>query len=197
MDSSELLRQLRKIGPVDFANKRLFDAHAWCFPTRTGSEYEDARADLGDVFGVQPEDVAIVGSGKYGYSLSPQKGFRLFQPNEDDDDPSDIDLVVISKALFNSTWQRLRQAHFNGAIDAKRIYQGDVFRRFIMVGTDEFNDTKYLRDLMLVLETARKVATTRLGITQTLKIRVYATWSDAKSYHIWSLQRLGEEHGIQ
>jgi len=197
MNSSDLLRQLRTVGPVEFANTRLFDAHAWCFPTRSGSEYEDARAALGEVFGVEPTNIAIVGSGKYGFSMAPQKGFRPFQPNEDDDDPSDIDLVVVSKALFNSTWQRLRQAHFNDAIDAKRLYQGDVFRRFIMVGTDDFNDTKYLRDLMLLLEKARKVATTKLGINQTLKIRVYASWSDAKSYHIWSLQRLGEEHGIQ
>lgn len=197
MNSNELLRQLRTIGPVEFANTRLFDPHAWCFPTRSGSEYDDVKAAFGQIFRSSASDIAIVGSAKYGYSMAPKKAFRPFQPNEDVADPSDIDLVVVSKALFNSTWQRLRQAHFNEAIDTKRLYQGDIFRRFIMIGTDEYNDTKYLRDLMLLLDQTRKIATTKLGITQTIKIRVYSSWSDAKSYHIWSLQRLGEEHGIQ
>jgi hypothetical protein len=197
MNSNELLRQLRTIGPVEFANTRLFDAHAWCFPTMSGSEYEDVKSEFAAIFRNSPSDIAIVGSAKYGYSMAPQKAFRPFQPNDDEADPSDLDLVVVSKALFNSTWQRLRQAHFNQAIDAKKLYQGDVFRRFIMVGTDEYSDTKYLRDLMLLLDQARKIATTKLGITQIIKIRVYSSWSDAKSYHIWSLQRLGEQHGIQ
>lgn len=197
MNSNELLRQLRTIGPVEFANTRLFDAYAWCFPTMSGSEYEDVKSEFAAIFRNSPSDIAIVGSAKYGYSMAPQKAFRPFQPNDDEADPSDLDLVVVSKALFNSTWQRLRQAHFNQAIDAKKLYQGDVFRRFIMVGTDEYSDTKYLRDLMLLLDQARKIATTKLGITQIIKIRVYSSWSDAKSYHIWSLQRLGEQHGIQ
>lgn len=197
MQSNELLRQLRNIGPVEFANTRLFDDYAWYFPTRSGSEYEDLRAELGAVFGVSEADVAVVGSGKYGYSMSPTKEFRAFQFDEENEEGSDLDVVVVSKGLFNSTWQRLRQAHYNDAIDAKKLYQGDVFRRFITVGTDDYSDTKYLRDLMLLLEKARKQATTKLGISQTIKIRVYSSWADVKSYHIWSLQRLGEVHGIQ
>jgi len=197
MNSADLLRQLRTIGPVEFTNSRLFDNHAWFFPTRSGGEYEDAKQAFSKIFGNAPSDIAIVGSGKYGYSMTPQNGFRPFQPHEHEDNPSDLDMVVISKELFNSTWQRLRQAHFNGAIDTKRLYQSDVFRRFVMVGTDNYNETKYLRDLMLLLDKVRKLATTRFGISQTIKIRVYSSWSDAKSYHIWSLQRLGEHHGIQ
>ncbi|KIC31174.1 hypothetical protein [Leisingera sp. ANG-M6] len=197
MNSSDLLRHLRRDGAVRFTDEKLFDGHAWYFPTRTGSEYEDFRSVLGGVFGVAASDVAIVGSGKYGFSMAPGKNFRAFQPSEEDESPSDIDLVVVSKGLFNSTWKHLRTAHYNGAIDARRMFQGDVFRRFIMIGTEEYRDTMYLRDLMLLLQKARKQASTRLGIAQQIKVRIYSSWADVKSYHIWSLEKLGEEHGIQ
>lgn len=197
MDSNSLLQNLRRIGPTEFVNRLLFDDYAWFFPTRSGDEYSDVRESFSNIFKNSSSDVAVVGSSKYGYSMAPAKQFRQFQPNDDESDPSDIDMVVISRALFNSTWHNLRRAHYNGAVDARKFYQEDIFRRFIMVGTDDYNDTKYLKDLMNLLDTVRKLASTRFGISQTIKIRVYASWSDAKSYHIWSLQRLGEQHGIQ
>jgi len=196
MNSNELLRQLRTIGPIEFANHRLFDDYAWFCPTRSGDEYESVKAAFSDIFRNEPSDIAIVGSGKYGYSMAPSKHFRSFQPNEDDQNPSDIDLVVVSRPLFNETWHHLRRAHYNGAVDARKYFQEDIFRRFIMVGTDSSNETRYLQDLSSLLDKVRKTATSRFGITQTIKLRVYCTWSDAKSYHIWSLQRLGEQHGI-
>ena len=192
MNSGDVLRILRKEGPVSFVNDYLFDTHAACFPTVTGSEYEDVRRAIGDVFGASLTDIAVVGSAKYGFSLSPEKEFRKF-----DIDQSDIDIVVISKGLFNSTWKHLRTAYFNGEIRAKNMYQGDVFKRFFMVGTEETFDSLYLRDLRLLLDRTRRAASTRLGIPQVLKIRIYSSWSDAKSYHVWSIQKLGEVHGIQ
>lgn len=177
---------------MDFVDRFLFDQSAWCFPTQTGSEYEDVKFSLAEVLSVEAEDIAVVGSGKYGFSMAPGKGFNQFDPN-----CSDLDVVVISKGLFNSTWKHMRRAYFNGALEAKQAYQGDVFRRFVMAGTDDHLETTYLRDLRRLLDRARKVSSSSLGISQPIKFRVYSSWSDAKSYHIWSLQKLGEEHGIQ
>ncbi|EAP81674.1 hypothetical protein [Sulfitobacter sp. NAS-14.1] len=197
MDSGDLLRRLRATGPVEFVDNYLFDDFAWVCPTRSGDEYEDVRREFSQVFGNNHSDIAIVGSGKYGFSMSPDKNFRPFQKDESLPNVSDIDLVVISRALFNETWQHLRIAHYNGAVNTQKYFQTDIFRRFITVGTDDTNDTRYLRDLSTLLNGVRKTATTKFGITQTVKLRVYCTWTDAKSYHVWSLQKLGEQHGIQ
>lgn len=196
MDSGQLLHRLRTSGHVDFVNTCLFDNFAWVCPTRSRAEYEDIRSGFSEIFGNSTTDIAIVGSGKYGYSLSPDKDFRPFQSNENEPHVSDIDLVVISRPIFNETWRHLRRAHYNGAVNARRYFQEDVFRRFITVGTDDTNDTMYLRDLAKLLDKVRKAATSKFGITQTVKLRVYCTWVDAKSYHVWSLQKLGEQHGI-
>jgi hypothetical protein len=197
MDSNQLLRRLRTLGHVDFVNNCLFDDFAWVCPTRSRAEYEDIRSGFSEIFGNSPTDIAIVGSGKYGYSLSPDKDFRPFQSDESGAYVSDIDLVAISRPIFNETWRHLRRAHYNGAVNARRYFQDDIFRRFITVGTDDSNDTVYLRDLRMLLDRIRKTSTTKFGITQTVKLRVYSSWSDAKSYHVWSLQKLGEQHGIQ
>jgi hypothetical protein len=197
MNSNQLLRHLRTSGHVEFVNKFLFDGFAWICPTRSRAEYEDIRSGFSEIFGNDPTDIAIVGSGKYGYSLSPEKNFRPFQGDENEPNVSDLDLVVISRPIFNETWRHLRRAHYNGAVNARQYFQNDVFRRFITVGTDDANDTMYLRDLANLLNKIRKAATSKFGITQTVKLRVYCTWTDAKSYHVWSLQKLGEQHGIQ
>lgn len=137
-------------------------------------------------------DIAIVGSAKYGFSLSPDKNFKVF-----DTETSDIDVVIVSSALFNSTWHFLRRAYFNGNTAIKKKYEGDTFRRFIMLGTDDPMESEYLRDTSRVIDRAKRAATTQFGISQSLRLRIYCSWSDAKAYHIWSAQKLGEANGIE
>lgn len=197
MNKEELLRRLRRDGPDVFVEQLLFDNHSWFFPNGSNAEYETFRESFASVFKVDKSDIAVVGSGKYGFSLSPKKDFRLFQAFDDLPDPSDLDLVVVSKALFNETWHHLRRAHYQGAIKAQTLYQENIFKRFILVGADDERDTRYLRDLSRLVDRVRKLATTRFAITQTIKLRVYASWTDTKAYHIWSMQQLAEQHGIQ
>lgn len=192
MRKEKLLKILREKGPIHFVDEYLFDQYSWYCPTQTGRDYDDIRHAMSTVFMTQPQNIALVGSAKYGFSMAPEKDFRPFSNTE-----SDLDMVVVSKALFNSTWKHLRIAYYRGTVGVLNIYQADVFKRFFTVGTDEFRDTKYLRDLMILLMQARKASTGSLGMPQEIKIRVYSSWTDVKSYHIWSAQKLGEQHGIQ
>ncbi|MWV27474.1 hypothetical protein [Aurantiacibacter rhizosphaerae] len=191
------MKRLKKDGPVRFVEQILFDDNAWYFPTRSGAEYADFKSGFAPVFGVSSPEIAVVGSAKFGFSLAPQKGFRAFQPSDEEPNPSDLDVVIVSRPIFNETWHQLRRAHYQGAINAREFFQEDVFRRFIMIGADDERDTHYLRDLSRLMDRVRKEATTKFGITQTIKMRVYASWTDAKAYHIWSMQKLAEHHGIQ
>lgn len=192
MDRNEILKHIRSRGPRVFVERLLFDNHSWLFPTPSGHEYEDAREIFGTHFRIAADEIAIVGSAKYGFSLSPEKNFKEFNIDE-----SDVDMVVISRPLFNSTWHFLRRAYYNGNTTVKRMYEGDVFRRFIMLGTDDPIESEYLRDTMKVIDQVRRVATTQLGIIQPLKLRIYLSWNDALAYHIWSAQKLGEANGIK
>jgi hypothetical protein len=81
MKSGELLKKLKALGAVLFVDTLLFDDYAWFFPTRSGDEYEDVRKAFSEIFGNDPSDIAVVGSGKYGYSLSPRKNFGNYIPS--------------------------------------------------------------------------------------------------------------------
>lgn len=186
-----MLKVLRTKGAKAFIDSHLFDAHSWYFPSRNKSEYEDFKDAISKVFGASPGDVAIVGSAKYGFSLAPDNEFRPFDISN-----SDIDVVVVSPQLFNSTWNHLRQSYYGGDLGVKGAYEGGIFCRYVMVGTDTLLEGRRLRNMALILDKARKVATSSLAIEQVLKVRIYGSWTDAKAYHIWSADQLREKHDL-
>jgi hypothetical protein len=56
---------------------------------------------VSDHFQVQFNDVILVGSGKLGFSIKPQRRFLSFN------DDSDIDVAVVSTELFHKVWKEV------------------------------------------------------------------------------------------
>ncbi len=103
MKVEEFTRQLRSYGPQRLV-ELLLDSEdiAAC----SSKDYKVFRDFFSSKFsGVQ--DVRIMGSGNWGFSLNPIKLFRPFNLN------SDIDTVIISDEEFHSTWDELRKYHRN------------------------------------------------------------------------------------
>ena len=70
----------------------------------TVQEYEQFQAEIAKQFeGVV--QVAVMGSGNWGFSLNPKKNFRAFGTH------SDIDAIVISNIEFEKNWFFLRKYH--------------------------------------------------------------------------------------
>lgn len=63
-----------------------------------GSFFE-LRQEIADNFGIHPNDVYLVGSGKLGSSIAPKKRYRPFA------DTSDLDIAVVSNELFDGIWK--------------------------------------------------------------------------------------------
>ena len=64
-------------------------------------EYFDLRSEVADHFRLHPNEVLVVGSTKLGFSVVPDKRYRLFR------DTSDIDVALVSSALFDELWERV------------------------------------------------------------------------------------------
>ncbi len=63
--------------------------------------YHQLRAKVGAKFNVHPNEVIVVGSAKLGFSIAPQKRYQHFG------DKSDIDVAIVSSALFDSFWKNV------------------------------------------------------------------------------------------
>ena len=84
----------------DVTNKYLFDNYPFCFQDRS-ELLTQFRYNICDNFKIHTKNFCIVGSGKIGFSLSPNKYGSKFS------DASDIDIVLISDELFQSLWLQL------------------------------------------------------------------------------------------
>lgn len=70
--------------------------------------YLGLRSVVAHKFGLHPNEILIVGSGKLGFSIAPHKRYRPFA------DTSDVDLVIVSDRLFAKTWESLYQYSEHG-----------------------------------------------------------------------------------
>ena len=88
--------------------------------------YFALREDVADHFGVHPNEVFIVGSGKLGFSIAPKKRYRPFG------DTSDIDVAVISPALFDGIWEDVfTYKSTTGFWEQEKDFQKYLFRGWI------------------------------------------------------------------
>lgn len=58
------------------------------------------KTEVAQHFQIHPNEVVVVGSGKMGFSIAPDKRYRPFR------DESDLDLAVVSATLFDDIWRR-------------------------------------------------------------------------------------------
>ena len=144
---------------------------------------EKLKAILNSKIGVAFHNVLMVGSGKIGCSLSPNKNFRNF--NED----SDIDIAIVSLKLFYELWGKIRTASANEHIPHYTNIASSVFRGFInekdFIGIDlarQYWNSK-IADL-------NRCINEDVNIYHTINYRIYRSWEDLEDYHIKGINTL-------
>lgn len=65
---------------------------------KSPADYETLLTTLGTALSIGKESMTVVGSGRIGFSLSPEKYGVPFSPQ------SDLDIVVVSPDLFDRAW---------------------------------------------------------------------------------------------
>jgi hypothetical protein len=88
---------------LSFVQKNFFHGNPFvctedCIFSKSKNEddYFDFRKLLADKFDVNYYEVFIVGSGKFGFSLNPDKDFKMF------DLESDLDISIVNDKLFDT-----------------------------------------------------------------------------------------------
>ncbi len=97
------------------------------FAQTANQKFADFKLYMARKFTTPATDIFICGSALLGYSLSPEKNFANFNDN------SDIDIVIISKKMFDKFWDNYFNDYVSSRLN-KSIYTNTakaVFKRFI------------------------------------------------------------------
>ena len=138
---------------------------------------------------VPKHDICVVGSGRIGFSLSPDRFGEPFGQF------SDIDVIVVSASLFDPSWLDIlgkRQARV-AALDQQTRRQLTAHRD----GHFIYNGWIYPATVVRALAIGRQWLTTFNRLSQITALsgrsiggRLYRTWDHARVYHRWSLNQV-------
>jgi len=192
MDRADLRMLLDGMSNEDFVDRELLRPVPWLFREDLGS-YNVWRGELAAQARVAPDAVFLVGSGATGYSLSPLKLGRDFQPIGGGGPPSDLDLAIIAPDVFILAWEtivqfdRTRRLRFSVEDRARLhqdIYFGFVATRVIPRDTDVARHVHQIRIVGTRLVPLRGHAA---------NLRIYRRLEDLRAYHIASLRAVRRE----
>ena len=93
--------------------------------------YFDLKYEIANEFELKsPEMVRMVGSAKLGFSISPKKVWQHFS-----EDKSDIDMVIISRSIFEDFWTELYDFNIDLTYRDKKEQQNyDKFKNYFFKG---------------------------------------------------------------
>jgi hypothetical protein len=162
---------------VDVVRKHVI--HGSCY-VLTDDAYLHLRSEVANRYGLHPNDVLVVGSGKLGFSIAPLKRYQHFC------DTSDVDVVVVSNVLFDDLWKKLH--HY--------VEQGGYWENF--VGFKDYLFNGWIRPDKLPSAESFAMAKewweffnrlSRSGIFSTFKVRgaIYRDWYFLESYQLRSV----------
>jgi hypothetical protein len=168
----------------------------WVFEPKPVS-WTSFRADLTAEFNIDADDIAIVGSGRFGFSLKPGNNLRAFH------DRSDIDVVIVSADLFDRLWYDLLKAVYPRPPATQReggwlkdrkneLYTGwlsplEVKRDATIYGPRVSPLLEFSARWFNTFKNASRHAIRR---HEDITSRLYRTWQHAELYHLHSIAAL-------
>lgn len=197
MRPSEFRDLLKENGDADLLDVclRRDEVPFICADAASWSEFRKAMVQ--EVAGLAAPDIRIVGSARFGFSMKPRNHLRAF--TED----SDIDVVVVSDALFDQLWVALLTAAYPRLAATREIGKWDMpGRQELFAGwltpTAIHMDWKIIgqRGVPLFQFKQRWFSALKLAARHAARPhhdvqgRLYRTWQHAELYHLHSIAQL-------
>lgn len=93
------------------------------------NRYFELKEEVSAYFKIEPTQVYVVGSAKLGFSIAPQKRYKVFG------DDSDIDVAIIDEKLFDEYWKYIYEIEKKkGSITSKECSQYKLFLEYLFKG---------------------------------------------------------------
>ena len=193
----EFKRCVRDESLDDLVKNQMFGGEPYVFRDRPES-MDILRQHIASGLKVSGDAITIVGSAKLGFSASPDTFARAFT------EESDIDVIVVSPALFDSVWysalewslpqrgQRILNSDFRWRGQRMEdIFWGWLTPKDISFDRIPYKALEPIRALKTTwFNTFRSLARYSQFSKRDVNGRLYRTWEHATMYHVDGLRRL-------
>lgn len=183
MTKSEFIEFIKNTDEEEIYNKLLQGQEVYYFKNIHCEYllfYDEFKRFLSKKLGVHFNNIAIIGSAKTEFSLSPLKDFKVFNP-----DTSDLDIIIVSDEHFHKFWNTYGEISKNYHIDNYKGLTSNIFRKFISM---KDNDRNYNNPTLI--EWQKKINNFKTELQVIYKIftpinyRIYSNWEAVQAYHI-------------
>ncbi|ELI8201593.1 hypothetical protein RSF60_000724 [Yersinia enterocolitica] len=173
--------------------KYLLGHEVWFFREKLSLDnhaviYEDLKIYMSEQLGIHVNNIAIVGSAKLGFSLTPTDS-KLFSEFSED---SDIDIVVVSPELFKKSWSAFLELNQKGYLPSYAAVAKNIFKHFVSL-KDIDPRSDFLREWTGKIEPCKKDLQTLFSIPHDINYRIYDSWEDVERYHTLGLNCIKEK----
>ena len=190
MNSIELQEALKTRGSKFVYNQVLLNEDVYLLRARYEAEapriYHEIKMAASDTLDVPVKNVAIVGSAKTGYSLTPGRNYSPFN------DESDLDLVLVSENLFRELWEC--QLNFVNSATGQQYstVAKNIFKHFISIKAEEVqgDQIEYFADWISKVDKLRQTLQLNFKLPTEINYRVYDAWKYVEQYHVAGLNAL-------
>lgn len=156
-------------------------------------DYDDFKKFVATSLDVSFNNIGLVGSGKLGYSMAPDKDFRDFCIDDDNpDNISDLDLVIVSSKYFHQFWNAYLDLFNDKVRFGYKFVSSNIFRKFISVKKPE-PIHEFFKEWIAKSEQFNKDYQTLFGIKHEINYRIYESWEAVELYHLKGIQELKEK----
>lgn len=148
-------------------------------------KYDDFKIYMSQKLGIHINNIAIVGSAKLGFSITPrkEKAFSVFS------DESDIDIVVVSSDIFKSSWLAYLELSGKKKIPGYTGITKNIFRRFVSLKNVDSSNEFFLH-WQGKMEPCQKDLQVMYSVPNEINYRIYESWEDVERYHLKGLEEL-------
>ncbi|MBW0257409.1 MULTISPECIES: hypothetical protein [Bacillus] len=195
MTSEEKIKfDLENLDEITIVKKYLFNTDIWYFTCHLNLNHSEFMNNLDLMneiisknLSISMKNILIVGSGKTGFSFSPQKALRKFDSNEETE--SDIDIAIVSEKYFFEYWDLAREeisvrySHYY-----KEISSG-IFNGFISKNTLE-NIPSIRKVWNERIRATKRELKEKAKFRHPINFRIYRSWEDLEEYHVKGINKL-------
>lgn len=192
MSKDIFINDCKALGPDLVVQKYLLEGSSYFFDNNESVDEFQFKKDIANSLNVHLRDIAIIGSGKLGFSIKPDLAVPGFYPFKkfDDNKVSDLDIAIVSSRLFDN--QLVNLFEHTSQYRNQEIWSEKTDRKslafYILKG---WLKPDYIpKDYKISEEIHEILSKYKMNFGRDVNIGIYKSWYYFENYHINNVRNI-------